>query len=152
MLGILIFILSAGAAAFLIFLSKKCTLRRANYINGMEEFMAKCRPYEASVLDVADVPVDNGKSVIPSVILSFRDEENRKTIVHRYTGSGRRKYKRGDAVTLYYCEETDSACIKNDNPFKRKADLCFFLEILCCTMAGLLLVGGVTIMVIMLIN
>ena len=110
--------------------------------------MRKCRHYKASVLDVKDVPVDREGNTVSAVILQFRDEERRSTIVHRYTESRGKHYLRGDEVELYYCDETDTACIKGDNPFDRKAHQLNVFAVLCRTAAALGIAAAVLVLIV----
>ena len=146
------FIIAAAVfaiSAALLILGAKLSERRKKYLLGLEEFMRKCKRYTASVLDVKDVPVDREGNTVRAVILQFRDEEHKSTIVHRYTQSRRKKhYMRGDKVELYYCDETDTACIKGDNPFDRKARLLGACAWLCRTAAAFGIIAAVLIIIV----
>lgn len=77
-----------------------------------------------------------------AVILKFRDEEQKKTIVHRYMFSHKR-YKQGTAVTVFYDETSDSVCVEGDNPFVFKATLCAAGSAICISaVIALIVVGG----------
>lgn len=139
-----VFVISAA----LLILGAKLSERRKKYLLGLEDFMRKCKRYTASVLDVKDVPVDREGNTVRAVILQFRDEEHKSTVVHRYTESRRKHYVRGDKVELYYCDETDTACIKDDNPFDRKARLLGTCALLCRTAAVLGIIAAVLIIIV----
>lgn len=139
-----VFILSAA----LLILGAKLSERRKKYLRGLEDFMQKCRHYKASVLDVKDVPVDRDGNTVSAVILQFRDEERKSTIVHRYTQSSGKRYFRGDDVELYYCDETDTACIKDDNPFYRKARRLGAFSALCRITAVLGIAAAVLVLIV----
>lgn len=145
------FVIAAAAfilSAALLILGAKLSERRKKYLRGLEDFMRKCRHYKASVLDVKDVPVDREGNTVSAVILQFRDEERKSTIVHRYTQSSGKRYFRGDEVELYYCDETDTACIKGDNPFDRKAHQLNVFAVLCRTAAALGIASAVLILIV----
>ncbi len=141
---VIFFSLIAAGVVCVIF-GRHLFLRRKKYIDGMNSFIEKCRRYDGTVLDVSDVPVDGAENVIHAVILQFRDEERKRTIIHRYTCSGGGRYYRGDRVSVYYCEETDSACIKNDNPFYHKAKSCLFLGITLYAAAAVAFAAGIVV-------
>jgi hypothetical protein len=52
-----------------------------------------------------------------AVILQFRNEAAKKTIIHKYTGLTCRKYKRGDIVDLFFDEDNNTALIDGDNVY-----------------------------------
>ncbi len=146
MIKIIIIAVFIAAVTALLILSKRLLRRRDNYIGGINSFVDKCSRFEGIVLDVKDVPIDRDGNEIRAVILQFRDDANRRTIVHRYTGSSGRRYSRGDKVEVYYCEKSDSACIKNDNPFYRKAKRCSALSVLCRFAAVILVLMGIILL------
>jgi hypothetical protein len=148
MVKFIVLVLAIAAAAALRMQCGRFEKRRKLYIDGMDRFIEKCRRYNAVVLDVSDVPIDKDGTTVRSVILQFRDTEKNATVVHRYTGSSGIKYVRGSKVDLYYCEETDSACIINDNPFYHKARFCSFLKFLCNLGAVVLVAAGIVFMVL----
>ncbi|MGN0603781.1 MAG: DUF3592 domain-containing protein [Oscillospiraceae bacterium] len=124
-------------AAAMLILGSKLAARRRKYLLGLDDFMQKCKRYKAVVLDVNDVPIDKSGNTVRAVILQFRDEERKSTIVHRYTQSSGKRYCRGSEVELYYCDESDTACIKGDNPFYRNAKKLGVLAVICRTAAVL---------------
>lgn len=145
------FVIAAAVLVFsaaLLILGAKLSERRGKYLLGLEDFMQKSKHYKASVLDVKDVPVDREGNTVSAVILQFRDEEHKSTVVHRYTESCGKHYLRGDTVELYYCDETDTACIKGDNPFDRKARRLGTFALLCRTAAALGLIAAVLIIIV----
>lgn len=135
-------------SAALLILGAKLSERRKKYLRGLEDFMRKCKRYNASVLDVKDVPVDREGNTVSAVILQFRDEDRKSTIVHRYTESRGKDYHRGNEVELYYCDETDTACINGDNPFDRKARRLGFFAVLCRTAAALGIIAAILILIV----
>ncbi|MGN0600323.1 MAG: hypothetical protein ACI4JK_10560 [Oscillospiraceae bacterium] len=137
-----------GFSAAMLILGAKLSARRKKYLRGLEDFMQKSKRYKAAVLDVKDVPVDREGNTVSAVILQFRDEERKGTIVHRYTESQGKHYIRGDEVELYYCDETDTACIKGDNPFDRKAHTLGIFSVLCRIFAAFGIITAVLILII----
>lgn len=145
------FAISAAVFVFsaaMLILGAKLSARRKKYLWGLEDFMQKSKRYKAAVLDVKDVPVDREGNTVSAVILQFRDEERKGTIVHRYTESQGKHYIRGDEVELYYCDETDTACIKGDNPFDRKAHTLGIFSVLCRIFAAFGIFAAVLILII----
>lgn len=145
------FVIAAAVLVFsaaLLILGAKLSARRQKYLRGLDDFMRKCRRYKASVLDVKDVPVDRDGSTVSAVILRFRDEDRKSTIIHRYTESSGKHYLRGDEVELYYCDETDAACIKGDNPFDRKARRLGAFSVLCRIAAALGIAAAMLILIV----
>lgn len=136
-----------AAAAGLIYLSHRLYERKKKYDAGLESFMMKCKRYHAVVLDVNDVPVGKSGETVRAVILQFRDEEKKSTIVHRYTSGTGKRYYRGSEVDVYYCEETDNACIKGDNPFTKNANALRFFAVLCRIAAALLVISAVLLLI-----
>lgn len=144
------FVIAAAAfiiSAALLILGAKLSERRKKYLRGLDEFMQKCKRYKATVLDVKDVPVDREGNTVSAVILQFRDEERKSTIIHRYTESSGKRYFRGDEVELYYCDETDNACIKGDNPFYRNARQLGLFSVLCRIAASVGIIAAVLILI-----
>ncbi len=116
--------------AVCVFFSVKLQRQRTLHIGELDRFLKKCQKYEAEILDVKKLSSDKDIKPIYTIILRFRDEEQRKTIIHRYTDSKHKKYSVGGRLSVFYCEETDSACIENDNTLKRRADLCRAFSVL----------------------
>lgn len=139
-----IFIISIA----LFILGARLSERRKKYLHGLDEFMRKCRRYKAAVLDVKDVPIDREGNTVSAVILQFRDEERKSTIIHRYTESCGKHYSRGNEVDLYYCDETDTACIKGDNPFDQKAKQLRVFSVLCRTAAAMGTIAAVLVLIV----
>ncbi len=140
---IIFLVLAAGCIAA----GRVLSMRREKYLRGMNSFIDTCRRYEGIVLDVKDVPIDAKQNVVHAAILQFRDEEQGKTIVHRYTGTAGQKYSRGDKVTVYYNEKTDSACIKEDNIFAKKALLCRRIKIMLYIFTVIFIIAGILIFI-----
>lgn len=143
----ILFLLMMTAAGGLLFLAYKLFERKKKYDLGLESFMMKSKRYRAVVLDVNDVPVSKDGETVRAVILQFRDEEKKSTIVHRYTSGTGKRYYRGSEVEVYYCEETDNACIKGDNPFAKKADTLALFAVLCRISAAVLIVSAVLLLI-----
>lgn len=143
----ILFLLMMTAAAGLFFLARKLSVRKEKYDLGLESFMMKSKRYRAVVLDVNDVPVGKDGETVRAVILQFRDEEKKSTIVHRYTSGTGKRYYRGSEVEVYYCEETDTACIKGDNPFAKKADTLRFFSVLCRISAAMLIISAILLLI-----
>lgn len=132
---ILLIIILAAASAGLIYFSHVLEQRRKKYINGVKKFADENRRFEGTVMSVT-------KEKPRAVILKFRDEEQKKTIVHRYMFSHKR-YKQGTAVTVFYDETSDSVCVEGDNPFVFKAMLCAAGSAICISaVIALIAVGG----------
>ena len=51
-------------------------------------------------------------------------------------------------MELYYCDETDTACIKGDNPFDRKAHRLSVFAVLCRTAAALGIAAAVLVLIV----
>ncbi|MGN0609057.1 MAG: hypothetical protein ACI4J6_07610 [Oscillospiraceae bacterium] len=147
MTGFILFAVFMIFSAALLFLGRLFKRRREKYIDGMNRFIDRCRRFDGVVTACGDIPADREGNTVKAVVVSFRDPEMKRTVVHRYTGSGRR-YDKGDRVEIYYCEETDSACIKNDNPFFRKARVCRVLCVLCRVAAAFSAIAGVVCLII----
>lgn len=122
--------------------------RRTKYLNGLDAFIGKCKRYKAVVLDVNDVPTDKSGNTVRAVILQFRDEEQKRTVVHRYTDSSGKRYYRGSEVELYYCEESDTACIKDDNPFTRNASRLMTYAILMRILSALCIIAAIIVIIV----
>lgn len=122
-------ILLVLVAAGLVYASYLLEQRRKKYINGINAFKEKSRLFDGEVLDCTR------ESGSRAVILRFRDEEQRKTIVHRYMFS-RRRYAKGERVKLYYREENDTVCVEGDNPFSSKAFMCALGSAACILVAA----------------
>ncbi len=78
------------------------------------------KQYAASVLDchTEQVILPSGKKKkCPVMILQFRINEQKRTVVHRCTERFFGKYSRGDSVNIIFCEAmpSDRAVIRNDN-------------------------------------
>lgn len=108
----------AGISAMLInsFMTKKTQ----SLTMLLEDFSRSCHRYEATVLDVHEeaVKVNGRKEEKQTVmIVQFRIEEQKRTVVHRCTESFYRDYRRGDKITLLFREgkNEDVALIEGDN-------------------------------------
>lgn len=145
------FLISAALiilTAAMLILASKLSVRRKKYLLGLDDFTQKCKRYKAVVLDVNDVPIDKSGNTVRAVILQFRDEERKSTIVHRYTQSSGKRYCRGSEVELYYCDESDTACIKGDNPFYRNAKKLGVLALICRITAVLGIISAAAIILV----
>lgn len=147
MTGFIIFAVLMILAGALFFLGRVFKRRREKYMDGMNRFIDKCRRFDGVVMASGDIPADREGNTVKAAVVSFRDPELKRTVVHRYTGSGK-KYEKGAHVEIFYCDETDSACIKNDNPFFRKARVCRLLCILCRIAAAFSALAGVICLII----
>ena len=143
-LTIILILLLLGAVPILIRLSGQLEERRKKYINGINNFISGSREFTGTVLGKM-------KGREKGVIIQFRDEEQRKTIVHRYLFSHKR-YRRGAVVRLYYREDNDSMCVISDNPFAFKAFWCAAGYAACILGAALSVVLAITLVVLMIIG
>ncbi len=111
---------------------------REKYLRGLNKFTDECKQFEAVVLEQILTDKDGKKT--NEVIIQFRDEENHKTVVHKYTLAHKRGYKRGDKVMFFYNESNDLSCIYNDNPFSRNAGIylnCAFISFILMILLGI---------------
>lgn len=89
--------------------------RRREYSEKTKAYSANVKKYFVTGRKFQGTVLKSVKGKKPAVILQFRDEEQKKTVVKRYEPmSGR--YKKGDTVTLYYNDETDAVTIEGDEP------------------------------------
>ena len=132
-----------AAAPMLIRISGRLEERRKKYINGINNFISESREFTGTVLG-------RMKGGEKGVIIQFRDEEQHKTIVHRYLFSHKR-YRRGTVVRLYYREDNDSMCVISDNPFAFKAFWCAAGYAACIFGTAVSLVLAITLIVMMII-
>ncbi len=95
--------------------------RKAEELAGRLSGLIKdCRSFCAYVLDVhrERVKMPDGKvKKIKVMILQFRIEEEKRTVIHKYTLPFFGKYKRGDPAELYFREQfpEDWALLADDN-------------------------------------
>lgn len=90
--------------------------RRREYSEKTKAYSANVKKYFVTGRKFQGTVLKSVKGKKPAIILQFRDEEQKKTVVQRYEPmSGR--YKKGDSVTLYYNEETDTVTVEGDEPF-----------------------------------
>ena len=144
-LTFILILLFLAAAPMLIRISGRLEERRKKYINGINNFISSgSREFTGTVLGVM-------KGGEKGVIIQFRDEDQRKTIVHRYLFSHKR-YRRGAKVRLYYREDNDSMCVISDNPFAFKAFWCAAGYALCILGAALSVVMAIFLVVMMIIG
>ena len=129
---ILLMIILALTASGMVYLSYRLEKRRKKYINGVRKFANKSRRFEGTVTSTAK----------DYIMLKFRDEEQKKTIHHKYSYA-RRRYKTNSPVTVFYDEQSDSACIEGDNPFVHKAFWCAMGSVACIVCAAAMLAVGV---------
>ena len=142
-LTIILILLLLGIAPTLIRISGRLEERRKKYINGINNFISESREFTGTVLG-------RMKGGEKGVIIQFRDEEQRRTIVHRYLFSHKR-YRRGTVVRLYYREDNDSMCVVSDNPFSFKAFWCAAGYAACIFGAALCVVLAIALVVMVLI-
>lgn len=89
--------------------------RRREYSEKTKEYSANVKKYFVTGRKFQGTVLKSVKGKTPAIIIQFRDEEQKKTVVQRYEPmSGR--YKKGDTVTLYYNEETDAVTVEGDEP------------------------------------
>lgn len=129
---ILLMIILVLAAAGMVYLSYRLEKRRKKYINGVKKFADESRHFEGTVTSTAK----------GYIMLKFRDEEQKKTIHHKYSYA-RRRYKTDSPVTVFYDEQSDSACVEGDNPFVHKAFWCAMGSVACIVCAAAMLAVGV---------
>lgn len=115
-LEIILILLLIAAVPLLIRTAGKLEELRKKYMNGVNNFISGSREFTGTVLG-------RMKGRERAVIIQFRDENQHKTIVHRYLFSHKR-YRRGAKVRLYYREDNDSMCVISDNPFAFRAFWC----------------------------
>jgi|GEM_PF-5707631 hypothetical protein len=110
LISLSVFLAVCGAS--LIYAGKKTGLKVNSYRH--EELK-----FKAFVLDAHKEKVSNAKlfKMKKAVILQFRNEAAKKTIIHKYTGLTCRKYKRGDIVDLFFDEDNNTALIDGDNVY-----------------------------------
>ena len=126
---VIICLLAAAGFAYVSFMLEK---RRKKYINGVKKFSEDSKRFEGVVTSTAK----------DYVMLKFRDEEQKKTIHHKYTFA-RKRYKADSAVTVFYDEQSDSACVEGDNPFVHKAVKCAAGSAVCAAAALAAVVAAV---------
>lgn len=143
-LTFILILLLLGAAPLLIRISGRLEERRKKYINGINNFISGSREFTGTVLG-------RMKGGEKGVVIQFRDEEQHKTIVHRYLFSHKR-YRRGTIVRLYYREDNDSMCVVRDNPFSFKAFWCAAGYAGCIVGAALSVVLAIVLAVMMIIG
>lgn len=129
---ILVMIILALAAAGMVYLSYCLEKRRKKYINGVKKFSEENRRFEGTVTSTAK----------DYIMLKFRDEEQKKTIHHKYSYA-HKHYKTDCPVTIFYDEKSDSACVEGDNPFVHKAFWCAMGSVACIVCAAAMLAVGV---------
>ena len=143
-----IFIAAAGILLFLLFFASERLCRR--FLAEEESIKSRCRLFEATVLDThfEGIKDESGKERNTRVmILQFRLEEEKRTVVHRYTYPFQEKYERGDKVRLYYAEGTDSdmALLDTDNPFNNTVSSLRKIRIGFAVLGGICIVQGIVI-------
>ncbi|MGN0665218.1 MAG: hypothetical protein ACI4KF_01695 [Huintestinicola sp.] len=141
-----IFIAAAGILLFLLFFASEKLCSR--FLAEEESIKSRCRLFEATVLDThfESIKDERGKSRNTQVmILQFRLEEEKRTVVHRYTYPFQGKYTRGDTVRLYYREGTQSdiALLDTDNPFNNTVSSLRKIRIGFAVLGGICIVQSV---------
>lgn len=112
-----------GAVLIMFFI---CADRLRIYIgNRFSELTRGCDVYEAAVLDCISDRITVGKKAkkVRAVIVQFRIEEQKRTVVNRCTARFYGKYSRGDRIKLLFREEmpVDFSVIKGDNAYEHAA-------------------------------
>jgi hypothetical protein len=99
----------------------------------------------AVLLDAVVESVQEDKSPV----LLFRNAEDNATIIHKYKGTGLRRYKSNEQLQIYYNDRTDYFCVADDNPiFKEMFDTAKWCIIGTLTVPIILLV----IVIIMIVR
>lgn len=108
--------------------------RRKEYAENVKKYSENVKKYSVTGRKFNGTVLKSVRGKPSVIILQFRDEEQKKTIVHRYEPLSKR-YKKGDDITLYYNEETDAVSVEGDEPLSQN-------EIRCTEMAALCIVGA----------
>lgn len=100
--------------------------------------------YSASVLDVNRQKV--GRKTVNAVIVQFRIEEQRRTVVYRITEKFYKKYKRGDNVDILFLEgkTSDTGLIAEDNIYVRMEKL---KPSCCLAFAVMAVISGIVLII-----
>lgn len=104
--------------------------RRREYAENVKNISENVKKYSVTGRKFDGTVLKSVRGKPPAIILQFRDEEQKKTIVKRYEPLSKR-YKKGDPVTLYYNEETDAVTVGGDEPLSRDEFRCTELSALC---------------------
>lgn len=118
MTAIGLILIACAAAAFLIYRS---TAQKSQRLAAeLEDFCKNAVTYSACVLDVheEEIALESGKKKnIPVLIIQFRIEEQKRTVIHRCTEPFFKNYSRGDTVEILFMEmmPADRVIIGNDN-------------------------------------
>jgi hypothetical protein len=83
-----------------------------------------------------------------SPVILFRNAEDNATIIHKYKGTGLRRYKPNERIKLYYNDRTDFFMVPDDNPiFKEMFDTAKWCIIGTLTVPIILLVIVIILLV-----
>lgn len=109
------------------------------------------RKYCACILDshTEKLKLPSGKEKkAPVLILQFRIEEQKRTVVHRFTEKFYKKYSRGDKVNIIFCESmpADRAVIENDSVYTRYPPIAGKIFTAVCVPGAILIIVGTVIM------
>lgn len=147
-ISIAVIIILAGISALLtgIFMTKRSVLM----ISFLSEFSEGCNRYEATVLDVHKEAVKSKKNKEQTVIIvQFRIEEQKRTVVHRCTEKFYNPYSRGDKITLLFKEgiSEDTALIEGDNSYEHMSAIYKKLK-MPLSVSGYIMTGAGIIMLL----
>lgn len=136
MTAVKIFLFIVFLAAVPVFLKAASVFvkRRKEYAENVKKYSENVKKYSVTGEKFHGTVLKSVRGKPSVIILQFRDEEQKKTIVHRYEPLSKR-YKKGDDVTLYYNEATDAVSVEGDEPLSQN-------EIRCTEMAALCIVGA----------
>lgn len=116
-----------------------------------DELYGDGKKYCASVLDshTKKLKLPSGKEKnVPVLILQFRIEEQKRTVIHRCTEKFYKKYSRGDKVNIIFCEEmpADRAVIENDSVYTRYPPIAGKIFTAMCVPGAILIAVGTVIL------
>ncbi|MBQ7782491.1 MAG: hypothetical protein IJ368_00835 [Oscillospiraceae bacterium] len=115
-----VFLIALGLA---VIIALRSWGRRAERLKAdFSERFSSGREYDAAVLDRhrETIRLPSGKTkTLTTLIVQFRIEEQKKTVVHWLSERFYGKYERGDSVKLLFCESMpeDRAVIIGDNEY-----------------------------------
>lgn len=151
MMIIYLILLMAGAVMIIYaLLLKKKAEQCSREIDALSQ---SCQIYEAVVLDVhrERLKTTNGKErVLSVIILSFRIEEQKRTVICRMQERFYKPYSRSDTVRLYFREEmpVDKAVLYDDNYFTHTIALKNKLYLPLMIIGGIFSAAAVTGMIL----
>lgn len=135
-----------AAAAIILY---KIYCRRAKELSlKFDEIRSGYTLYTASVLDVNRQKV--GRKNVKAVIVQFRIEQQRRTVVYRITEKFYKNYKRGDNIDILFLEgkTSDTGLIAEDNVYVRieklKPSFCLAFAVMTVILGIILIILGTT--------